>query len=225
MRKTILALGLAASLSAFSLTASAANAQNTTDYIMCPGDVLQVVVYGHEDLSTPMTAGATNSPYVVRPDGKVSFPLIGDVDVTGKTVAQFREELANRFSQYLVTPSISVNVMKLGTTRVYVLGEIKRPGLYELEKSHKVIDALAKAEGFTEKAAKKNVFLVRAGSTEVQKLNVNNYLTKADQKANVVLNEGDCLYLTSNHKVVFSKDIMPFLSAAYYVSEIKNDND
>ena len=155
----------------------------------------------------------------------MSFPLIGDVDVTGKTVAQFREELASRFSQYLVTPSISVNVMKLGTTRVYVLGEIKRPGLYELEKSHKVIDALAKAEGFTEKAAKKNVFLVRAGSTEVEKLNVNSFLTKADQKANVVLNEGDCLYLTSNHKVIFSRDIMPFLSAAYYVSEIKNDND
>ena len=86
MRKTILALGLAASLSAFSLTADAANAQNTTDYIMCPGDVLQVIVYGHEDLSTPMTAGATTSPYVVRPDGKVSFPLIGDVDVTGKNV-------------------------------------------------------------------------------------------------------------------------------------------
>ena len=224
MRKTILALGLAASLSAFSLTADAANAQNTTDYIMCPGDVLQVIVYGHEDLSTPSNA-SNSSPYVVRPDGKVSFPLIGDVDVTGKTVAQFREELANRFSQYLVMPSISVNVMKLGTTRVYVLGEIKRPGLYELEKSHKVIDALAKAEGFTEKAAKKNVFLVRAGSTEVEKLNVNNYLTKADQKANVVLNEGDCLYLTSNHKVIFSRDIMPFLSAAYYVSEIKNDNN
>ena len=223
MRKTILALGLAASLSAFSLAASAANAQNTTDYIMCPGDVLQVVVYGHEDLSTP--ANASNSPYVVRPDGKVSFPLIGDVDVTGKTVAQFREELANRFSQYLVTPSISVNVMKLGTTRVYVLGEIKRPGLYELEKSHKVIDALAKAEGFTEKAAKKNVFLVRAGSTEVEKLNVNSFLTKADQKANVVLNEGDCLYLTSNHKVIFSRDIMPFLSGAYYINEIKNNND
>ena len=54
MKKTILALGLAASLSAFSLTADAANAQNTTDYIMCPGDVLQVIVYGHEDLSTPM---------------------------------------------------------------------------------------------------------------------------------------------------------------------------
>ena len=224
MKKTILALGLAASLSAFSLTASAANAQNTTDYIMCPGDVLQVIVYGHEDLSTPANA-SNSSPYVVRPDGKVSFPLIGDVNVTGKTVAQFREELANRFSQYLVTPSISVNVMKLGTTRVYVLGEIKRPGLYELEKSHKVIDALAKAEGFTEKSGKKNVFLVRAGSTEVEKLNINNFLTKGDQKGNVVLNEGDCLYLTSNHKILFSKDIMPFLTGAYYIQEIKNNDD
>ena len=218
MKKTILTLALAASLSAF----SPVSAQNTTDYIMCPGDVLQVIVYGHEDLSTP--PNSNQSPYVVRPDGKVSFPLIGDVDVTGKTVAQFREELANRFSQYLVTPSISVNVMKLGTTRVYVLGEINRPGLYELEKSHRVVDALSIAGGFTEKSAKKNVFLVRAGSTEVEKLNVNNFLTKADQKANMVLNEGDCLYLTSNHKVIFSRDIMPFLSAAYYVSEINKDN-
>ena len=215
MRKTILALGLAASLSVF----SAVNAQETTDYIMCPGDVLQVVVYGHEDLSSQ----GSNSPYVVRPDGKVSFPLIGDIDVTGKTVAQFREEITSRFSKYLIDPSISVNVMKLGTTRVYVLGEIKKPGLYELEKSHRVIDALAKAEGFTEKSAKKNIFLVRAGSTKVQKLNINNFLTKADQNVNLVLNEGDCLYLTSNHKVIFSRDIMPFVYGAYYIDRIDKD--
>ena len=219
MRKTILALGVAASLCAF----SPVNAQEATDYIMCPGDVLQVVVYGHEDLST-MAGNTQNSPYVVRPDGRVSFPLIGDVETTGKTVTQFREEITSRFSKYIIEPQITVNVVKLGTTRVYVLGEIKKPGLYELEKSHRVIDALAKAEGFTEKAAKKNVFLVRAGSTEVERLNVNNFLTKADQKQNLVLNEGDCLYLTSNHKVIFSRDIMPFLSAAYYISEIKNDN-
>lgn len=219
MKKSLVVLALALALGA----GSAAQAQ-VQDYVMCPGDVLQVVVYGHEDLST-LAGNTQNSPYVVRPDGKVSFPLIGDVDVTGKTVAQFREELVSRFSQYLVTPSISVNVTKLGTTRVYVLGEIKRPGLYELEKSHKVIDALAKAEGFTEKSGKKNVFLVRAGSTEVEKLNINNFLTKGDQKGNVVLNEGDCLYLTSNHKILFSKDIMPFLTGAYYIQEIKNNDD
>ena len=220
MRKTILALGLAASLSVF----SAVNAQEATDYIMCPGDVLQVVVYGHEDLST-MAGNTQNSPYVVRPDGKVSFPLIGDVETTGKTVTQFRQEITNRFSKYLIEPQITVNVVKLGTTRVYVLGEIKKPGLYELDKSHRVIDALSQAGGFTEKAAKKNVFLVRAGSTEVEKLNVNNFLTKADQNVNLVLNEGDCLYLTSNHKVVFSKDIMPFVTGAYYINRIDKNND
>ena len=219
MRKTILALGLAASLCAL----SPVSAEQPTDYIMCPGDVLQVVVYGHEDLST-MAGNTQNSPYVVRPDGRVSFPLIGDVETTGKTVTQFREEITSRFSQYIIEPQITVNVVKLGTTRVYVLGEIKRPGLYELEKSHRVIDALAKAEGFTEKAAKKNVFLVRAGSTEVEKLNVNNFLTKADQKQNLLLNEGDCLYLTSNHKVVFSKDIMPFVTGAYYINRIDKDD-
>ena len=218
MKKTLLALGLAASLYAF----SPVNAQEVTDYIMCPGDVLQVVVYGHEDLST-MAGNTQNSPYVVRPDGRVSFPLIGDVETTGKTVTQFREEITSRFSQYIIEPQITVNVVKLGTTRVYVLGEIKRPGLYELEKSHRVIDALAKAEGFTEKSAKKNIFLVRAGSTEVEKLNVNDFLTKADQKANLVLNEGDCLYLTSNHKVSFSRDIMPFVYGAYYIDRIDKD--
>ena len=107
---------------------------------------------------------------------------------------------------------------------MYVLGEVKRPGLFELEKSHRVLDALAKAEGFTEKSAKRNIFLVRAGSTEVQQLNINNYLRKADQSANLELHEGDCLYLTSNHKVIFSKDIMPFLTGAYYINEIKNDD-
>ncbi len=217
MKNTLLAFALAAAIG----MATPAQAQ-VTDYIMCPGDVLQVIVYGHEDLSTPAN-NSQYSPYVVRPDGKVSFPLIGDVDVTGKTVAQFREELTNRFSQYLVAPSISVNVMKLGTTRVYVLGEIKKPGLYELEKSHRVIDALAKAEGFTEKSAKKNIFLVRAGSTEVEKLNINNFLTKADQNVNLVLNEGDCLYLTSNHKITFARDIMPFITGLYYVDRIDND--
>ena len=218
MRKTILSLGLAALLCAL----SPVSAEQPADYIMCPGDVLQVVVYGHEDLST-MAGNTQNSPYVVRPDGRVSFPLIGDVETTGKTVTQFREEITSRFSKYIIEPQITVNVVKLGTTRVYVLGEIKRPGLYELEKSHRVIDALAKAEGFTEKSSKKNIFLVRAGSTEVEKLNVNNFLTKADQKQNLVLNEGDCLYLTSNHKVSFSRDIMPFVYGAYYIDRIDKD--
>ena len=72
---------------------------------------------------------------------------------------------------------------------------------------------------------KNDLAFLLAGSTEVQQLNVNNYLRKADQSVNLELHEGDCLYLTSNHKVIFSKDIMPFLTGAYYINEIKTNND
>ena len=215
MKKTILALTLALSLQGLAAASAADN-----DYIMCPGDQLQVVVYRHTDISSPLNS----TPYIVRPDGKVTFPLIGDIDVTGKTVTEFTRQLEASLAEYLVRPQVSVNILKLGTTRVYVLGEVKKPGLYELEKSHRVLDALGKAEGFTEKAAKKKIFLIRKGAEEPVLVNINNFLKKSDQSQNYVLNEGDCLYLTSNGKIDIVRDIMPFISGAYMVSEIKNND-
>lgn len=215
MKKTILALTLALSLQGLAAASAADN-----DYIMCPGDQLQVVVYRHTDISSPLNS----TPYIVRPDGKVTFPLIGDIDVTGKTVTEFTRQLEASLAEYLVRPQVSVNILKLGTTRVYVLGEIKKPGLYELEKSHRVLDALGKAEGFTEKAAKKKIFLIRKGAEEPVLVNINNFLKKSDQSQNYVLNEGDCLYLTSNGKINIVRDIMPFVNGAYMISEIKKDN-
>ena len=215
MKKTILALTLALSLQGLAAASAADN-----DYIMCPGDQLQVVVYRHTDISSPLNS----TPYIVRPDGKVTFPLIGDIDVTGKTVTEFTRQLEASLAEYLVRPQGSVNILKLGTTRVYVLGEVKKPGLYELEKSHRVLDALGKAEGFTEKAAKKKIFLIRKGAEEPVLVNINNFLKKSDQSQNYVLNEGDCLYLTSNGKINIVRDIMPFVNGAYMISEIKKDN-
>ena len=215
MKKTNLALTLALSLQGLAAASAADN-----DYIMCPGDQLQVVVYRHTDISSPLNS----TPYIVRPDGKVTFPLIGDIDVTGKTVTEFTRQLEASLAEYLVRPQVSVNILKLGTTRVYVLGEVKKPGLYELEKSHRVLDALGKAEGFTEKAAKKKIFLIRKGAEEPVLVNINNFLKKSDQSQNYVLNEGDCLYLTSNGKINIVRDIMPFVNGAYMISEIKKDN-
>lgn len=215
MKKTILALTLALSLQGLAAASAADN-----DYIMCPGDQLQVVVYRHTDISSPLNS----TPYIVRPDGKVTFPLIGDIDVTGKTVTEFTRQLEASLAEYLVRPQVSVNILKLGTTRVYVLGEVKKQGLYELEKSHRVLDALGKAEGFTEKAAKKKIFLIRKGAEEPVLVNINNFLKKSDQSQNYVLNEGDCLYLTSNGKINIVRDIMPFVNGAYMISEIKKDN-
>ena len=182
------------------------------EYIMTPGDQLQIYVLGHPDISS--TRANSDSSYTVRPDGKLNFPLVGEIDVNGLTVFEFTNLLTKELSEYIINPKITENVAKLGTTRVFVLGEVKNQGMHELTKSHRVLDALGAAGGFTEKAAKKSIFLVRNRGTaeeNVQKLNILNYMKKGDMSQNLVLQEGDCLFLTSNHKVTLA-DIMLFVN-------------
>lgn len=214
MKKIMAALLLGAALTFCNVTAA-------EDYLMTPGDQLQIYVLDHPDLSS--TRANADSAYIVRPDGKVEFPLVGTIDCNGKTVTEFTQELKARLSEYIINPDVTVNVFKLGTTRVFVLGEVKNPGSYELSKGHRVLDALGAAGSFTEKAAKKNIFLIRDGKEEtMQKIKLNDFLYKGDTRQNIVLQEGDCLYLTGNHKLNFLKDIAPFL---YGIASAWNDVD
>ena len=190
------------------------------EYIMTPGDQLQIYVLGHPDISS--TRANSDSSYTVRPDGKLNFPLVGEIDVNGLTVFEFTKLLTKELSEYIINPKITVNVAKLGTTRVFVLGEVKNQGMHELTKSHRVLDALGAAGGFTEKSAKKSIFLVRNGVREadrVQKLNILNYMKKGDMSQNLVLQEGDCLFLTSNHKLT----LMDVLLAATRITDAWTD--
>ena len=223
MKKYVLAAVLGVLLTCSNLTAAAPS----NDYIMTPGDQLQIYVLGHPDISS--TRANNDSAYTVRPDGKLNFPLVGEIDVNGLTVFEFTSLLTKELSEYIINPKITVNVAKLGTTRVFVLGEVKNQGMHELTKSHRVLDALGAAGGFTEKSAKKSIFLVRnRGTSEenVQKLNILNYMKKGDMSQNLVLQEGDCLFLTSNHKVTLL-DIMLFVNRAtdswYDAKYIKNN--
>ena len=202
------------------------------DYIMCPGDQLDIIVMGVPEMSTGYTSSGTTTltpttpqnKYIVRPDGKVSFQLIGEVDTTGLTVSQFTKVLQERLAKYIINPKVSVNIVQLGTTRVYVFGEVNKPGLYELQKSHNLLDAIGIANGFTKDAAKKNVFLIRRDEKNKPiKLNLNNLLKKGDVSQNYVLGEGDVVYLTSNGRIDFARDIAPLFTAAYYVDKINND--
>lgn len=216
MRKEILTMFLAGSLF------WAGPAVSAEEYLMSPGDKLHITVAGDADLSS---SEAPTSEYTVRPDGKVSFPLIGEIDSKGMTISDFTQVLEQRLSEYLLQPQVTVNITALGTTRVYVFGEVNKPGLYELTKAHRVLDAVGMANGFTKDAAKKKVFLVRSGKTgEATKVNLNDIITKGDLSQNYVLGEGDLLYLTSNGRIDFARDIMPLISGAYIVSEINDNN-
>ncbi len=219
MKKLVAAAVLGAALTFCGVAAAG------EDYIMTPGDQLQIYVIGHPDISS---ARANNdSSYTVRPDGKMNFPLVGEIDTTGMTVPQFKELLTKKLAEYIINPNITVNVARLGTTRVFVLGEVKKQGMHELAKSHRVLDALGAADGFTPLSAKSRVYLVRHGEQDnVQKLNINRLLRKGDLSQNVVLNEGDCLYLTSNHKVSLQDILLGanrIMNGWYYWDRTRND--
>lgn len=194
------------------------------EYLMRSGDQLQIVVYGHEDLST--RPGVSYTPYVVRPDGKLAMPLIGDVNCQNRTVPEVALEITNRLAEYIIDPQVTINITKLGTTRVYVLGEVRQQGLYELEKSHTLLDAVSRAGGFTQKSTKRRVFVVRKGMDNfVTQVNLLELLKGGQQKANIELQEGDCVYISSNHKIGLQAIFNAIYSIANTVERIDDVRD
>ena len=191
-------------------------------YMLNGGDVLNIQVFDNPELSSPKEGGVEINPYVVRPDGYFAMPLIGDINVNNKTTFDVTNEITAKLGEYLKNPIVTINIMREGSTRVYVLGEVKRQGLYELNKKHNLLDAIGAASGFTQFSAKKNVFVIRSGQQEpIMKVNVKELLKGKNNVSNIPLYEGDCVYLTSNGTVDFGVDIYPFFRGAYYVSEAR----
>lgn len=193
------------------------------EYYMRPGDELNIVVTQQQDLGNSST---NQSPFVVRPDGNVSFPLVGEIHAEGMTVSQFTDVLQQGLSRYIVDPDVSVNISKLGRVRVYVFGEVRKPGAVELDKGHTVIDAIGAAQGFTRDTAKKKIFLIHQDQPKsLIPINLNNMLKTGDMSQNVTLREGDILYLTKNHRIDFARDIAPIFSSIYMITEVQDNLD
>ena len=229
MKKLLLTLLMICGLMHVPLAAHTAPAADMTPndaamYMLNGGDVLNIQVFDNPELSSPKEGGVETNPYVVRPDGYFAMPLIGDINVNNKSTFDVTNEITARLSEYLKNPIVTINIMKEGSTRVYVLGEVKRQGLYELNKKHNLLDAISSAGGFTQFSAKKNVFVIRSGSQEpVLKVNVKQRMKGKNPSSNIPLYEGDCVFFTSNGKVDFGVDIYPFLRGAYYISEARDN--
>ena len=212
-------------LSSLAVLTALAYAAMAADYTLRPGDQLSIVVAQQEDMSTSV-ANSSVTPYQVRPDGKVSVPLVGEVDADGMTVGQFTDPLRQGLAKYIIHPDVTVNIIKLGGIRVYVFGEVNKPGVYELTKSHRVIDAIGAASGFNWDTAKKKIFLIHQDDPEKAiPINLNHILQTGDMRENYEMREGDILYLTKNSRINFARDIAPIFNSAYMISEIKNNDN
>jgi len=126
------------------------------DYKVGTGDKLAISVFGHDDLSKIVE---------VRGDGTINYPLIGDLQVTGKSVTQIDDELTHILGKdYLVDPQVSVDVTEYQSQWVTIIGEVRTPGQYVLKRNMRLIDLLAAAGGPTKEAGTEILITHRAGS-------------------------------------------------------------
>ena len=160
-------------------------------YTIGPGDVLEISIWQHPELNRTVT---------VRPDGRMSFSLIGDVNANGLTPAELDEVITKRLSEYVQKPEVTVIVtgISIRSTQILVLGQVTRPGAYPMEESLTVLEAIAKAGSYTETAGLKRVTITRQSRTEtpkVIKVDLKKVITRGDRRGNVVLEPGDIVHV------------------------------
>jgi len=136
-------------------------ASDLPGYRIGPEDVLQVSVWGNDAVSR-------TAP--VRPDGRISLPLLNDVQAAGLTPMELRDELSRRLGEYIPHAEVAVSVTEVRSFKVSVIGAVVKPGRYELKSRTTVIDLLAMAEGFTEFAARSRVVVMRSEGSRVDRL-------------------------------------------------------
>ena len=127
-------------------------APDAGEYVIGPDDVLSIVFWRDKDLT---------SDAVVRPDGKISLPLLNDVEAAGLTPSRLRAKLIEAASRYVEDPNVTVVVRQINSRKVFVTGEIARPGSYPLMGQTTVLQILAIAGGLKEYADDKNIMVMR----------------------------------------------------------------
>lgn len=135
-----------------------------SQYRLGPEDVVEVFVWKEQDLS---------SAVVVRPDGRISLPLTGELDAKGKTAAELQLEIGDRLRKYIADPVVNVIVKEVNNPKVSILGSVHRPDVYKIKQRVTVLDAIAMAGGFTEFAKRDKVYVLRNASTGQQKIRLN----------------------------------------------------
>lgn len=151
-------------------------------YIIGPEDVLFVRVWREPDFSLQ---------YFVRPDGKITVPLIGDVQATGLTPERLSDQLKQALSEYINKPDVTVTVSQVNSKKYYITGEVNRAGEFPLVVPTRIFDALSNAGGFRDFANKKKIVIVRG--KDRLKFNYADILKGKNLDQNILLENGDTI--------------------------------
>jgi polysaccharide export outer membrane protein len=152
------------------------------EYRLGPGDKLRIEVYKDPQLSQSAQ---------IRPDGKITVPLVGDVEASGRTPLELRDELTTALKQYMTNPSVTVIVVEATAATAYVLGEVNHPGEVKLQAPLTVLQALAIAGGLKDFADAKNIRILRKTPKGVETIAFNYKDALKSSRAPIYLRPGD----------------------------------
>ena len=156
------------------------------NYVIGSQDMLDISVWREPDFSRTVP---------VRPDGKISLPLLNDMQAAGLTPSQLAAELTKSLNKFVTNPQVTIMVTQINSQRFYVLGEAARPGAYTLIPEMTILQALSNAGGFTTFANAKKIYLLREENGKQQKLlfNYKDVISGKRTEQNIVLKNGDTI--------------------------------
>lgn len=169
----------------------------TPDYFIGPEDILEITVWKNADLSKTVQ---------VRPDGKISLPLLGDISAVAKTPAQLTEEISAGLKMFMENPTVSIIVKEVNSYQIYVLGEVTKTGKYPLKSKTTLLQGITVAGGFTPMAARNKIVVFRfskdgEGLTKL-KASYDDIVVRDGSNQNIELKPGDQIVVPSETMVV-----------------------
>lgn len=178
------------------------------DYILGTGDVLEISVYGQEEAGLYQMV-------IIRPDGKISFPLIDDIQAAGLTPSQLDEVITKKLASRIPNPEVMVAVMEFPSSeyQVYVLGEVGAPGVFPIHGEMTLLEAITLAGSPTKNAYLDTVHVVRGGlkNPNIMTVNLKNIIQYGQVNKDMVLQPGDIVYVPEQFIVKVNTVIDRFL--------------
>jgi len=159
-----------------------------SEFILGVGDTIEIAVFRHDELKQSVK---------INPTGRTMFPLIGDVSIAGKGVFELRDDLQNRLSKYIVDPQVQIGVTMIQSQKIIVLGEVNSPGIFNLDSTFRVTEAIARAGGYSRDAKINNILLIRRGQgkADISVIDFKKIRKKGDISRDPAMENGDIVYV------------------------------